>query len=249
MARRNLRDDQWERIKDLLPGKASDPGRTAADNRLFVEAILWMARAGCPWRDLGGIRSLEQRVQAIRALVERRHLAPRVRRTLRGCRFRGSLHGLDHRQSSPARRRCPKKNGDQALGRSRGGLTTKIHALVEGLGQLARWTLTPGQTHDVTQAQTLLEGITADSVAADKAYDADALIQAIRQSGARAVIPPKANRKEQRYYDKHQYRHRNLVERFFCRMKHFRRVATRYDKLASRFSTFIALVACFIWLT
>lgn len=52
MARRNLRDDQWERIEGLLPGKASDPGRTARDNRLFVEAILWMARAGCPWRDL-----------------------------------------------------------------------------------------------------------------------------------------------------------------------------------------------------
>ena len=114
---------------------------------------------------------------------------------------------------------------------------------------MARWILTPGQTHDVTQAQTLLESITAHSVAADKAYDADALIQRIVQSGARAVIPPKENRKQQRPYDKHQYRHRNLIERFFCRMKHFRRVATRYDKLASRFSTFIALVACFIWLT
>lgn len=101
----------------------------------------------------------------------------------------------------------------------------------------------------MTQAQTLLDGITAESVAADKAYDADAVIQAIAQSGAQAVIPPKANRKERRNYDRHQYRHRNLVERFFCRMKHFRRIATRYDKLASRFSTFIALVASFIWLT
>ena len=62
------------------------------------------------------------------------------------------------------------------------------------------------------------------------------------------MIPPKKNRPEQRAYDQYQYRHRNLVERFFCRMKHFRRIATRYDKLASRFSTFIALVACFIWL-
>ena len=116
------------------------------------------------------------------------------------------------------------------------------------MGQLARWTLTAGQTHDVTQAQTLLDGVVAESVAADKAYDADAVIHTIQQSGARAVIPPKENRKEQRAYDKYQYRHRNLIERFFCRLKHFRRIATRYDKLASRFSTFIALVACFIWL-
>lgn len=143
----------------------------------------------------------------------------------------------------------PKKNGDQAIGRSRGGLTTKIHALVEGLGQLARWTLTAGQTHDVTQALTLLEGIRTESVAADKAYDADALIEHIQQSGAQAVIPPKQNRKQPRAYDTYQYRHRHLVERFFCRMKHFRRVATRYDKLASRFSAFVAIVACFIWLT
>ena len=116
------------------------------------------------------------------------------------------------------------------------------------MGQLARWTLTAGQTHDVTQAQTLLDGVTAASVAADKAYDADAVIQGILASGARAVIPPKENRKQQRAYDKHQYRHRNLIERFFCRMKHFRRIATRYDKLASRFSAFIAIVASFIWL-
>lgn len=119
---------------------------------------------------------------------------------------------------------------------------------MEGLGQLARWTLTPGQTHDVTQAATLLGSLRAHSVAADKAYDADTLIQHIQQSGAQVVIPPRQNRKQQRPYDRHQYRHRNLVERFFCRMKHFRRIATRYDKLASRFSTFIALVACFIWL-
>ena len=127
-------------------------------------------------------------------------------------------------------------------------MTTKIHSLVEGLGQLARWTLTGGQAHDLTQAQNLIDGIVTDAVVADKAFDADALIAAIEQTGAKAVIPPKSNRLMPRDFDRHQYKHRNLLERFFCRLKQFRRIATRYDKLASRFSAFIALAASFIWL-
>ena len=127
-------------------------------------------------------------------------------------------------------------------------MTTKIHSLVEGLGQLARWTLTGGQAHDLTQAQNLIDGIVTDAVVADKAFDADALIAAIEQTGAKAVIPPKSNRLMPRDFDRHQYKHRNLIERFFCRLKQFRRIATRYDKLASRFSAFIALAASFIWL-
>lgn len=140
------------------------------------------------------------------------------------------------------------KNGDQALGRSRGGLSTKIHSLVEGLGQLARWTLTGGQAHDLTHAQSLIDGIATCAVVADRAFDADALVASITDRGAKAVIPPKVTRKVQRAFDRHQYRHRNLIERFFCRLKQFRGIATRFNKLASRFSAFIALAAAFIWL-
>lgn len=121
-------------------------------------------------------------------------------------------------------------------------MTTKIHAVVEGLGHLARWTLTAGQTHDVTQAQTLIEEIRTQAVVGDKAYDADPLIEFITQTGASAVIPPRENRRQPRPFDVHHYKHRNLIERFFCR------IATRYDKLASRFSSFIAIVAAFVWL-
>jgi transposase len=116
------------------------------------------------------------------------------------------------------------------------------------LGLVARWTLTAGQTHDCQQAVPLLEGLHPGAVVADKAYDADPLIAHIREMGAAAVIPPRTNRLNQRPYDKHQYKHRNLIERFFLRIKHFRRIATRYDKLAERFSSFIAIVAVFLWL-
>ena len=127
-------------------------------------------------------------------------------------------------------------------------MTTKIHACVEGLGQLARFTLTGGQVHDVTQAQTLIEKIQPAAVLADKAYDADALLAYIDSKDAKAVIPPKTNRKNQRTFDKHQYRNRNVIERFFAKLKQFRRIATRYDKLASRFGSFVALAASVIWL-
>jgi transposase len=127
-------------------------------------------------------------------------------------------------------------------------LTTKIHACVEGLGQLARFTLTGGQVHDVTQAQTLIEQIQPVAVLADKAYDAHALLAYIESKDAKAVIPPKTDRKNQRPFDRHQYRNRNVIERFFAKLKQFRRVAMRYDKLAARFGSFVALAASVIWL-
>jgi transposase len=90
--------------------------------------------------------------------------------------------------------------------------------------------------------------LSPDAVVADKAYDTNALLQAIAAMNAKAVIPPRANRREQRHWDAHQYKHRNLIERFFCRLKQFRRVATRYDKLMRRFESFVHLSAAFWWL-
>lgn len=120
--------------------------------------------------------------------------------------------------------------------------------MVEGLGHLACWKLTGGQTHDVTQAEALLDGVQTEAVVADKAYDADSLIERITASGAQAVIPPRSNRQSSRDYDQHLYKDRNLVERFFNRLKQFRRIATRYDKLARNYSAFIAIVSAWIWL-
>jgi transposase len=147
-----------------------------------------------------------------------------------------------------------KKNGPQALGRSRGGLTTKIHAAVEGLGNLAAFILTGGQEHDSTQAEALIDESArqADgkigSVTADKAYDSAAIVAHIESLGARAVIPQLGNRKVVRFVDWDHYKGRNLVERFFARLKQFRRVATRYDKLAARFGSFVEIAASLVWL-
>ena len=115
---------------------------------------------------------------------------------------------------------------------------------MERVGQLHRFVLTGGEVNDVTQADGLIEGIAAGAVIADKAFDADPLIERIRASGATAVIPPRSNRLVLRRYDRRRYR----IERFFCRLKQFRRIATRYDKLAQRFASFIALTAAIVWL-
>lgn len=118
--------------------------------------------------------------------------------------------------------------------------------MVDAIGRLIQGRLSAGQVHDITQAAALLEGVPARRVMADRAYDALALRQAIAKIGAKAVIPPRANRRQTIRWSKTLYRHRNIVERFFCRIKHFRRIATRYDKLAERFASFVCLVAAFV---
>lgn len=116
------------------------------------------------------------------------------------------------------------------------------------MGQLMRFAITGGEIADITQAQGLLADANPKMVVADKGYDSDELVNFIRQRHAKAVIPPRRNRLHRRRYDRAAYRDRNQIERFFCRLKQFRRIATRYDKLLERYASFVALGASFVWL-
>jgi transposase len=107
--------------------------------------------------------------------------------------------------------------------------------------------LTPGQAHDLRAAPFLLEGLNCRDVVADRGYDADALLLMIRASGAKAHIPSTRQRLVQRSVSLRIYRQRNLVERFFCKLKHFRRIATRFDKLARNFLAAVALASTRLW--
>lgn len=120
---------------------------------------------------------------------------------------------------------------------------------MDALGNPVRLILSAGQIADIDFATNLIADIQTDAVIADKGYDSDALVQCIQASGAQAVIPPRSNRKELRFYDTHLYKDRNLIERFFARIKHFRRIATRYEKLARNYMAFLHLVCTFVWLT
>jgi transposase len=127
-------------------------------------------------------------------------------------------------------------------------LTTKIHAAVEALGNPLRLRLSEGQVADIREAPALIQGLAAQAVVGDKGYDADELVRTIEAQGAQAVIPPRKHRIQPRDYDRHLYKDRNLVERFFNRIKQFRRIATRYEKLAPNFLSMIQLVCAYIWL-
>ena len=158
---------------------------------------------------------------------------------------------FDHRPRPSARRRGTQgqRGADaQGLGRSRGGLSTKVHAATEALGLPVRLIGTPGQRNDIALAHDLIDGIDAETTIADKGYDADHLAERIAERGAAVVIPPKRNRKVQRAYDRQLYKERNRIERFFNKLKQFRRVATRYDKLLANFMGFVKLAAIAIWL-
>jgi transposase len=125
------------------------------------------------------------------------------------------------------------------LGRGCGGFATKIHACVNPLGQPVALELTAGQCADSPQLPGLIVGVKTQAVLADKGYDSESNRAAIRNQGAEPCIPGKRNRKEPIAYDHYLYKERNVVERFFARIKQYRRVATRYDKTARNYLGFV----------
>lgn len=119
---------------------------------------------------------------------------------------------------------------------------------VDGLGNPLRFRLTAGQRHDVTQAEELLSGFNADHVIGDKGFDSEELLQFIMNMGAIPVIPPRSNRKTQRDYDEDLYKERHLVECFIGKIKQYRHIFSRFDKLDSSYMGFLSFVSALIWL-
>lgn len=126
-------------------------------------------------------------------------------------------------------------------------MTTKISALVDALGNLVRFVLLPGQRHEINSIDELLAGLNYVALIADKAFDSTALRARIAADGATAVIPSREGRKYSIVFDKEVYKWRHLVENSFCRIKQFRRIATRYEKTDDHFRAMLNLVAIFLW--
>ena len=149
------------------------------------------------------------------------------------------------------RGRHAEKNGgqeSQALGRSRGGFSTKIHVSTDALGNPLRFTLSAGQCHDITQAHDLIDGFEFERVIADRGYASQDFVNEIVQAGGEAVIPPHQRALTQREYDTWLYRERHLVECFINKIKHFRRIFSHFEKLSSRYLGFLHFVGALIWL-
>jgi transposase len=137
---------------------------------------------------------------------------------------------------------------NQAIGKTKGGWTTKIHIVCDALGLPISFFITPGQRHESKIAGCLLARKPSKNVIADKAYDADSLREEIEKQGKRAVIPFRSCRKQRGEFDEDLYKERHLIECLICRMKNYRRIAMRYDKLAVTYSAMIILSFILIWM-
>jgi transposase len=245
--RYELTDYEWTAIKPFLPNKPR--GVPRVNTRRVLNGIFWVLRSGAPWRDLpetfGPYTTCYNRFvrwgragvwdQIMDALAAMHDAAVQMIDT---SIVRVHQHGA-----------CIAGNNQQHMGRSRGGLTTKIHAVVDTNGLPVQIGLTPGETHDNQLCSVLLSELRPQTMLlADRGYDADWIRAFASDRGAWANIPPKRNRKEAICFSPYLYRARNLVERFFNKIKQCRRIATRYDKLAANYLAFIKLASIRIWL-
>lgn len=162
--------------------------------------------------------------------------------------LRIGLHRFHLRESASLGRRCKRGAFNNAIGRSRGGQTTKIHALTDTIGRPRALLITAGNVHDLDGARSLLAtGCRPEKLLADRAYDAKSLRDLLATQNITAVIPPNPTRKHPHRYSKIAYKGRNVIERMFCRLKDFRRIATRYDKRADIFLSTVLLAAALTW--
>lgn len=172
-----------------------------------------------------------------------------VRRGELGSGFAGRLYRQHH--CPCPRLRCWRKKSDatrEALGRSKGGFSCKIHALTDALGYPLRFILTPGQAADIGQAEDLVASLSLKKRMADKGYDSQAFVDFLAQQGIEALIPSRSNAREPRQCDWVAYKERHLIECYFGEMKHYRRVFSRFDKKAQNFLRFLKITAVLIWI-
>src|SRR5271155_2949051 len=193
------------------------------------------------------IRTGDHDLQSLQQMVAARALAASVRAD---CSFWRCSSRTQPRhlacESAPLGSRRKRVEWAQAVGRSRGGRTSKIHCLADDRGRPVAFALTPGNVADISVAVPLLSAVTSPKhLIADKAYDADSLRYWLKFRRIKAVIPSTASRTVPYPLDRAIYRRRNLVERLFCRLKNWRRLATRYDRLARNYLAALALVADF----
>ncbi|WPZ37174.1 IS5 family transposase (plasmid) [Thalassobaculum sp. OXR-137] len=249
MRRHELSDKEWSIIKPLLPRKSR--GVKRVDDRRVINGILWRFRTGSSWRD-----------------VPERY-GPRTTLYNRFCRWRASgvwdrlLEAVSEAYDGDIvidrQLVCPRPpawcrrekggSGDPCMGQSRGGLTTKIHAVVDAEGRPVRLALTAGKAGDAPMAAGLLETVMPGAtVLADKAYDTDGIRSFVAARGGWANIPPRITRKDTFAFSRWVYRQRNRVERFFNRLKQMRGIATRYDRRADNYLAAVKLAATRIWI-
>ncbi|WP_139182075.1 IS5 family transposase [Pseudomonas flexibilis] len=271
MAKRyELPDAAWELIADLV-SPAQKMGRPRSDDRLMLNGIFWVLCSGAAWRDLlerfGPWSTVYQRFRDWRddgtfeQVLERLH----VRLNQEGLidldtwMIDSTAVKATRAASGAGKKGGPEEPVDHALGRSRCGLTTKIHMVCDANGIPLRFLLSPGQASDISNAQAVLDQVRIPGkpgrprkrcrwLLADKGYDAEHLRQYRDRYRMQPVIPLRSMKRKARpglprLFDRPKYRQRNIIERMFGWLKESRRIGTRYDKLARSFAAMVTL-AC-----
>ncbi|WP_196878867.1 IS5 family transposase [Roseibium album] len=245
--RHALSDSEWRLIASVLPRKPR--GVPRVDDRRVLNGIFWILRSGAPRHDLperyGPYTTCYNRFVRWRCAGGwDRILTAISHRNDAKVQMIDSTVVRAHQHAS-----CIQNNAREGFGRSRGGLTTKIHAVVDANGLPLKVLIAGGQQHDSLMAVALLEGLPGGGmILADKAYDATEIRTFVSSRGSWANIPPRRNRRDPICFSAYLYRDRNLVERFFNRIKHCRRIATRYEKRAANFLAFVKLASIRLWL-
>ncbi|HUW79814.1 MAG TPA: IS5 family transposase [Acidocella sp.] len=248
MARFDLTDFEWSVIQPLLPNKPRGVARV--DDRRVLNGIFWRLRTGAPWADIperyGPHTTCVNRFNRWRKAGVWDRILEAVSKA-----YNGDVQMIDSSSIRVHQHAANAKKDDRSscMGRSRGGLTTKIHVLVDACGLPIAIKLTEGQAHDGRSAQDMLQTVQAGhTLLADRAYDSDALREALVKRGATANVKPMPGRKNIPAFDRFLYRSRNMVERFFNKIKHFRGIATRYDKRPDNYLAGVKLASARIWM-
>ena len=254
MCHTDISDETRQRPEPFLPLEGSPRGgRPARDKRTFMNAIIRLPRTGAPRRALpeehGSWNAVYSRFRRWQTKGSRKavFLAPASAPDLEAVMIDGTcIHA--HKHSTGARGGQHR----QAPGRSRGGFTSRLHARADAPGNPVSFFPAGGECADISVARQLPEGVRDCTVIADKGHDSEPLVQLPEAGGCTAVIPPRSNRETPRRHDRHPYKERHLAECFFSKIKEYRRVATRYEKLSqtflSFFLSFVYLAASMIWI-
>ena len=248
LSRHDISDDKWVKVAPLMAGRTGQLGGIAADNRRFLNAILYVAKTGIPWRDLPAQYGKWDTAYHRYNEWCKKGRWQRIFETLRDPDLEWLL--LDSTVIRAHQHAAGMNTGgaDEDLGRSRGGFGTKLHGGFDALGNPATFHLSPGQDADVTHARAVVGNLEPEVVIADKGYDSDPLVAELTAGGAEVVIPPRANRTTPRAYDPILYKERNKAERGFSLLKQYRRVATRYEKRSRNFLGMVLVAAIMVLL-
>ena len=264
MSRHDLTDDAWNAIRYLMPSRAeSRRGRPWSDHRQLINGVLWILQTGSPWRDLpeefGRWKTVYNRFRRwvkeglwdklFRKLIRRMDQLGNIDRTV-WC-VDGTVIRA-HRSASGMAKQSEDNDKVHAMGRSRGGYSTKLHVMTDARGTLLSITATGGQRHESQEFDNLYEDCQVSvhfyrdrpaAIAGDKGYSSAAIRESIEKRSIEAVIPTRSNEPVNQDFDRDCYRKRNIVERLIGWLKESRRIATRNDKIAESYLAFIKLAA------